>query len=197
MQLFVSQYLKLFFVMAPFVVLSVFLALTGDFVESEKRRLALKVTLAVMVIGFTIYIFGRYIFQVIGITLDAFRVGTGALLFLSAAALVRGGTGGREECAGTGDIAVVPLALPLTVGPATIGLLLVTGVELESLSEKVVAGGALFAAVLTVGLLLCLAGRIERRLGRTGLSILSKLTGMVVASIAAQIIMTGIKGLLG
>ncbi|MDD3925401.1 MAG: MarC family protein [bacterium] len=197
MQLFISQYLKLFFVLTPFFVISMFLALTGDFTESKRRRLAFRVTLAVIVISFTLYILGKYIFQVFGITLDAFKVGAGALLFLSAAALVQGGTGGKEERDNKGDIAVVPLALPVTVGPATTGVLLVMGAELNTLAEKLTAGGALLCAILTVGLLLYAAGRIERWLGQTGLSILSKLTGLILASIAAQLMLTGIKGLLG
>lgn len=196
MQLFISQYLSLFFVLTPFFVVSVFLAMTGDLTEKQRRRLAFRVTFAVIVISFTIYMLGRYIFQVFGITLDAFRVGAGALLFLSAAALVQGGTGGKEEQQATGDIAVVPLALPVTVGPATTGVLLVMSAELNSLTEKLLAGGALLAAILSVGLLLYIAGYIEHWLGRTGLSILSKITGMIVASIAAQIMFTGIKGLL-
>ncbi|MGI6384040.1 MAG: MarC family protein [bacterium] len=197
MQLFISQYLKLFFVLTPFFVISMFLALTNEYADSKKKRLAFKVTLAVIVISFSIYLFGKYIFLIFGITLDAFRIGAGALLFLSAAALVQGGTGGKEEQFHAGDIAVVPLALPITVGPATTGVLLVMGAEMESIASKLLAGSALLCAILTVGLLLYAAGHIERWLGRTGLSILSKLTGLILASIAAQIMLTGIKGMLG
>jgi multiple antibiotic resistance protein len=197
MQLFISQYLKLFFVLTPFFVISMFLALTNEYADSKKKRLAFKVTLAVIVISFSIYLFGKYIFLIFGITLDAFRIGAGALLFLSAAALVQGGTGGKEEQFHAGDIAVVPLALPITVGPATTGVLLVMGAEMESVASKMLAGSALLCAILTVGLLLYAAGHIERWLGRTGLSILSKLTGLILASIAAQIMLTGIKGMLG
>ncbi|MDD2485534.1 MAG: MarC family protein [bacterium] len=196
MQLFISQYLKLFFVLTPFFVISMFLALTNEYADSKKKRLAFKVTLAVIVISFSIYLFGKYIFLIFGITLDAFRIGAGALLFLSAAALVQGGTGGKEEQFHAGDIAVVPLALPITVGPATTGVLLVMGAEMESVASKMLAGSALLCAILTVGLLLYAAGHIERWLGRTGLSILSKLTGLILASIAAQIMLTGIKGML-
>ncbi len=197
MQLFISQYLKLFFVLTPFFVISMFLALTNEYTDNKKKRLAFKVTLAVIAISFSIYIFGKYIFLIFGITLDAFRIGAGALLFLSAAALVQGGTGGKEEQIHTGDIAVVPLALPITVGPATTGVLLVMGVEMESIASKLIAGSALLCAILTVGLLLYVAGHIERWLGKTGISILSKLTGLILASIAAQIMLTGIKGMLG
>jgi multiple antibiotic resistance protein len=90
-------------------------------------------------------------------------------------------------------MAVVPLAIPITVGPATTGVLLVMGADMNTPSGKAVALSALLCAALTVGILLWMAGRIERRIGKTGLSILSKLTGLMLASLAAQMIMTGVR----
>jgi len=192
MQLFIDTYLKMFFVLTPFFVVSVFLSMTRELPEGAKRKTALRVALAVIVIVFALFFFGRYIFAVFDITLDAFKIGAGLLLFLSAVSLVQGAAPfqKREE---VGDISVVPLAIPVTVGPATTGVLLVMGAELDTASTKFIAGGALLAAIVTVGLLLYLAGGLERRLGQTGLSILSKITGLMLASIAAQLVFTGIK----
>jgi len=192
MQLFIDTYLKMFFVLTPFFVITIFLALTRHQNETGRRRIALRVAGAVVVIVFALFFFGGYIFSVFGVTLDAFKIGAGVLLFLSAISLVQGATPAQkgEE---SGDISVVPLAIPVTVGPATTGVLLVMGAELTSVPSKVIAGGALLCAVLTVSLLLLLSSGIERRLGQTGLSILSKLTGLMLASIAAQLILTGVQ----
>jgi multiple antibiotic resistance protein len=192
MQLFLDIYLKFFFVLTPFFVLSIFLALTRDYNESTRRRVALKVTLAVVLIVFALFMFGRYIFTVFGVTLDAFKIGAGILLFLSAISLVQGRRGPdlHEE---KGDISVVPLAIPITVGPATTGILFVLGAELRPITEKLTVGAAILCAVLTVGVLLFLASGIERRLGDTGLNIFSKLTGLMLASIAAQLVLTGVQ----
>jgi multiple antibiotic resistance protein len=94
------------------------------------------------------------------------------------------------------DVAVVPLAIPITVGPGTIGALLVMGAGLKTVPEKVTACLALLCAVLAVGGLLFAAGRLERFLGQQGLTILTKLTGLFVSAIAAQIFFTGLKNFL-
>jgi len=191
MGLFFDTYLRVFFVLTPFFVLTVFLSLTRQQDEAARHRLALKVAGAVTVIVFVLFFFGRYIFAVFGVTLDAFKIGAGVLLFLSAISLVYGRTGTDSPADSGDDIAVVPLAMPIMVGPATTGVLLVMGAEMASAHEKLVASGAMIGAVLTVCAFLLLATPIERRLGTVGLSILSKLTGLMLASIAAQLILTG------
>lgn len=193
--LFVNVYLKLFMILTPFFVMSAFLSLTRGCSSAERQKIAIKVTLAVVVSTFVLYLFGKHIFALFGITLDAFRIGAGAVLFLSAIAMIQGRTTVSPGDA-EGDTAVVPLAIPITVGPGTIGALLVMGAGLESLTEKLVASLALLAAVLTVGGMLFMAGWFERFLGQRGLVILTKLTGLFVSAIAAQIFFTGLKNFL-
>lgn len=192
----ISTWIKLFFVLAPFFVLTMFLALTRSFTPQQQRRTAVKVTVAVYVICMCLYFFGDTIFAIFGITLDAFRIGAGALLFLSAVSLVRGPQPAQEPLA-EGDISVVPLAIPITVGPATTGALMVMGATVRTPMERVMGSVSLLAAVLTVGGLLYLANPIERMLGRIGISILTKLTGLILAALAAQIIFTEIRNFLG
>ncbi|HOF89671.1 MAG TPA: MarC family protein [Armatimonadota bacterium] len=192
MRLFFDVYVQIFFVLTPFFVLSMFLAMTRDYREGARKALALKVAGAVIVISLILFVFGRVIFMVFGITTDAFKVGAGVLLLLSAISMVSGNAGSKADTERS-DIAVVPLAIPITVGPATIGVLLVMGAELTTVAQKLVAGSALVLAAMTVSLLLYMASGIERRLGTIGLNILSKLTGLMLAAIAAQLILTGVK----
>lgn len=192
MHLFISIWIKLFFLLTPFFVLSMFLVLTRDYNPCQRRKIAIWLTIDVVLICFVLFFLGNVIFRIFGITLDAFRIGAGALLFLSAVDLVRGDdTAPVTE--GPGSITVVPLAIPITVGPATTGALLVMGAELGTTWEKIIGCSALLCAVLTVGALLLMAASIERVIGRTGLRILSKLTGLILSALAAQIIFTGIK----
>lgn len=193
--LFVNVYLKLFMILTPFFVMSAFLSLTRGCNAGERQRIAFKVTLAVVVSTFVLYLFGKHIFALFGITLDAFRIGAGAVLFLSSIAMIQGRTTVSPGDA-EGDVAVVPLAIPITVGPGTIGALLVMGAGLETFTERLVASLALLTAVLTVGGMLLLAGQFERLLGERGLVILTKLTGLFVSAIAAQIFFTGLKNFL-
>jgi multiple antibiotic resistance protein len=193
---FLGVFIRLFFLLTPFFVLTVFLAMTRDEPKSTQHRVAIKTTLAVVILGLALYFFGNAIFSVLGITLDAFRIGAGALLFLSAVGLVRGRdpSGFAQQ---EGDFSVVPLAIPITLGPATIGALLVMGAASADPWRKALGAAALLAAALATGLVLYAGPWIERVLGRQGIDILSKITGLVLAALAAQITFTGVKNFLG
>lgn len=189
-----NEFLRFFFLLTPFFVLSMFLAMTNDWRPAARRVLAVRVIAAVGVLCAGLLLFGEYVFAMFGITIDAFRVGAGALLFLSGLSLSRGQS--TQVSGDKHDIAVVPLAIPITVGPATTGTLLVMGGEIIQTSQKLHLGSALLAAIAALGVLLYAAGAVERILGRTGLTILSRITGLILASMAAQMIFTGIRSLL-
>lgn len=192
---FISTTIKLFFLLTPFFVLTMFLALTRSYTPQQQRSTVLRVTVAIYVVCMCLYFFGEVIFTVFGITLDAFRIGAGALLFLSAVSLV-GNTSPAKEPLVDGDISVVPLAIPITVGPATTGALMVMGATAQTTSQRLVGSAALFFAVLAVGGILYLGPQIEKLLGKIGIAILTKLTGLILAALAAQIMFTGIKNFL-
>ncbi len=192
LSLFANTFIKFFFLLTPFFVVSTFLAMTRELDSHARHNLIHRVMLAVLVACVTLFSFGSYLFAVLGITVDAFRVGAGALLFLSAVSLVRGRRS-DDIVDPNQDIAVVPLAIPVTVGPATIGALLIMGGELESLSQQLIGGSALLAAIIFVGILLYVSTSIEKILGQKGLNVLSKLTGLILAAMSAQMMMQGVK----
>lgn len=192
---FISLYIKLFFLFTPFFVLTVFLSLTESMDVPEQRRLAVRTALAVLVISMILYFAGNPIFATFGITLDGFRIGAGSLLFLSAVSLVSGKRQ-RPEPDDDVDVAVVPLAIPITVGPATIGTLLILGAELGTTAQRLFGAGALTMACLTVGVMLFSASAVKKIIGPMGLSVLTKITGLVLSAMAAQIVFTGVRNFL-
>ncbi|WP_147820667.1 MarC family protein [Salidesulfovibrio onnuriiensis] len=194
--LFFSLYIKLFFLLTPFFVLTVFLSMTKGMELKQQRSIAVRVACAAIVIGLVLYSVGNEIFATLDITLDAFRIGAGSLLFLSAVKLV-GGRSGPEAPEEEGDISVVPLAIPVTIGPATIGTLLILGAELGDTTQKLLGAAALVAAGMSIGVLLLLGPAIRRLVGKMGLSMLQKITGLVLSALAAQIVFTGIRNFLG
>jgi len=196
MALFTNLCIRLFFVLTPFFALTMFLALTEGYSEQRRRRLALVVSFAAAVICVVLLFAGKQMFLVFGITLDSFRIGAGVLLLLSGIGLVHGKSVAANAPPG-GDVAIVPLAIPIIVGPATTGTLLVTGAELITLSAKAVGCAALLLAVMCVAAVLLAGSAIQRILGVRGISILSRLTGLILAALAAQMIMTGVQGFLG
>ena len=127
--MFIGMVVQFFFLLTPFFVLSLFVSLTSGMELPRQRKLAVRTTLAVMTIVLIIYLLGDRIFGYLGISLDAFRIGAGLVLLLSGIEVVRssGTPSGTRQCDDDGDIAVVPLAIPYTVGPGTIGTLLTMG----------------------------------------------------------------------
>ncbi len=185
--------LKFFFLFTPFFALSMFLAMTADRSPAERRALAHRVALATVVISGALLFFGPFIFDLFGITVDAFRIGAGILLLLTAISLMNPKviSATREE-----DISVVPLAMPVIVGPASCGALMVSSADLATFSEKLVAMAALVTALGCIWIILLLGTWIEKRLGTRGLSILMRLTALVLAALSAQMIMAGVVGFL-
>ncbi len=190
--LFFQTYLKLFFLLTPFAAVSVFLSMTEGMPRLVKRKIAIRTIGGMTVVTFVIFLFGRYIFEVFGITLDAFRIGAGSLLFLSAVGLIRGSTfynSGEDREA----IAIVPLSIPVIVGPGTTGTLFLMGAEIQGIQARLVSSLSLLLAVLSVGAILYIAAVADRLLKPRLLSVLTKITGLILASLAAQLIFTGIK----
>lgn len=194
MPLLLSSWIQFFFLFAPFFVVSMFLSLTRGESPRSKRAVANRAVAAAGCTALLLFFFGNPLFELLGITLDSFRIGAGTLLFLSAISLVKDGVRSHAEVPDEArdDISVVPLAIPTIVGPATIGAILVIGAELRGL-ELAYGIGGLLLALLTLRVLLHLSSGLERILGGTGLNILSKVTGLILAAMAAEIIFTGIR----
>ena len=190
MSLFISQTLKFFFLLTPFFGLSMFISMTSGYPPRERRFLALRVALAAIVIGLILFFFGGSIFSLFGITVDAFRIGTGILLMLTSISLMNPKPG-KANGDLQGDIAVVPLAFPIFIGPATTGALVILSADIVGMAEKTIVAFAWVAAVGCIGLMLFLAALLEHWLGRRGLGILMRLTALVLAALSAQMIMTG------
>jgi multiple antibiotic resistance protein len=129
-----------------------------------------------------------------GLTIPAFQAGTGILLMLSGIGLVRGNNS-ADVPRNPDDIAVVPLAIPYTVGPGTLGALLVMSAEAVSWKARVIDIAGISVAVAVIGVLLFFSEGLLKLLKRKGLDILSKLTGLFLSALAAQLILNGLKSI--
>ncbi|UVE17242.1 MarC family protein [Pseudomonas sp. LS44] len=190
-----SLYLKMLVLYSPFFVLSCFISLTRGYTAKERKKLAWKVALGVVIASVLLYLFGQTIFIGFGITIDAFRIGAGSVLFISALGMAQGKSVVQSDNVQQ-DVTIVPLTIPLTVGPGTIGAMLVMGAGQVHWNDKLIAVLAIVLASLTVGVVLYLSDLFERLLGEQGLQIVSRLMGLFVCALAAQIIFTGVKNYL-
>ena len=191
-----ALYLQYFFILTPFFILALFLAVTESCEPHEATSLAVKIGIAVTVISVLVFLFGPTIFKLFGITLDAFRIGSGALLFMSAVSLVNGTIKVPAKSGSLYDLAVVPLAIPLTIGPGAMGTLIVLSIETHGVSNIVSVSSALILASVSVTLMLYWARVIHRWIGKSGISMLGKLTGLMLACLSCQMIFTGIAAFL-
>lgn len=192
---FVNTFIKFFFLLTPFFALTMFLTMTDGMNNQSRKKLALKITISVYVSCLILFLFGKEIFSIFGITIDAFRIGAGSLLFITAVGLVNSKMS-QASYNFEDDIAVVPLAIPIIVGPATIGAILIMGVEIETFKLKIIGLSALFTSIFFVGTMLYLASYLENVLKKKGLTIISKITGLILSALAAQLVFTGIKNFL-
>lgn len=190
----IGDSIKLYALMTPPAVLSAFLGYTKNYEARQKHRIAAKTATAIFILGSTLYIFGSRIFELFGFTLDAFRIGAGVLLMLTAIGQIRNEE--DEKTTPQGDISVVPLAIPLGMGPASIGALMVMGASAQTSHELLGGIISLLLAALGMFALLRLANATARLLRPSGIAVLAKLTGLLLAAIAAQIIFSGIVGFL-
>jgi multiple antibiotic resistance protein len=196
---------SIFFVVDPLAIVPTFLAMTvGDSAE-KKRAMAKKAGLATTVTLVIFAVAGSVIFKVFGITLGAFRVAGGVLLFLLALDMMRATPSKvrqtreeEEEGSAKEDIAIIPLTIPMLAGP---GAIATTMVCVANSKGDVVQQSVIVACIVVTGLVTWLTLRsavlIEKRLGATGLNVLARVMGLIVAAIAVQYIVGGVKEVWG
>ena len=189
---FFAVFVKFFFILTPFFIIAVFLAMTENETVEVRHALAVRITIAVVIISLMLFFAGMTIFTTLGITVDAFRIGAGALLFLSGVSLVNGKLELPAAKRSIMDLAVVPLAIPVTLGPGSVGALVVMSTETTSLTPRLLTALAIVVASLAVGVLLYLSAEIKGLIGRSGILMLSKLTGLILAALSSHMMFTGI-----
>jgi multiple antibiotic resistance protein len=189
-------------VVEPIGVIPIFIAMTEGVTEKERRRMARK-GVAIAGIIFLLFAFGGGAFlRLLGISLDAFRIFGGLLLFLIALEMVFARQHGSrssqtevEEGKARTDISVFPLAFPFIAGPGSLTtILLAFG---PATSDPLLFGGLLVCvalALLCALLTLYLVGPINRVMGVTGANVMNRLFGVLLGALAVQYVLDGLRG---
>jgi multiple antibiotic resistance protein len=190
-----------FATIGPADVAALFAALTPDATPAERRRMALKGTLIATAVLLVFALFGEAILKLFGISLPALRIAGGILLLLIAIDMVFGRPSGgttttseeNAEATAKDDVSVFPLATPLIAGPGAIGatMLLVANAQGDRLRVAVVILVLLGVLLLTFVLML-IATQVQKLLGVTGLHVVSRIVGVLLAALAVQFILDGI-----
>ncbi len=199
MVLFLITAFQILVLLNPFAVLSTFLAMDVSPSSRERLKTVIRCGFAVMGAGVLLFFCGNLIFSLLGINIDLFKVGGGVILMICSISLVWGDNRKRRKSANSGehgDIAVVPLAIPMAVGPGTSAGLIVIGIERSGFLPALSALLSLLLSVILLCALLASAIKTGRFLGQRGIEIITKLTGLFLSAIAAKMILEGVKSFL-
>lgn len=191
----------IFFVVDPFLAVPLFLAVTANDDAEKRRQMALRAAVAA---GVTLSVFavaGGVLFRIFGISLGAFKIAGGLMLFLMAIDMMqahpsRTRTTDEEQAEGQEkeDVAIVPMAIPFLSGPGAIATVMVLMSRAQGSATRIAAVFASIALTsLAAWLLLRSATRVQRHLSRTALNVLTRVFGLLLAAIAVEFVIGGLR----
>jgi multiple antibiotic resistance protein len=194
--------IALFAILTPFASLPIFLSLTEGQGEAARARIARTAVFTIAVLLISSAFLGDSILRLIGTSLSSFRVGGGLVLLLMALSMMNAQISSvqqtreeAEEAAQKTAIGVVPIGIPLLAGPGSISAVII---QMERSADWGHRAAVVTCILFVCGLVwgaLALATPIGNRLGRTGLNILNRLFGLLLAAIAVEVIATGLRAL--
>ncbi|MFA5082032.1 MAG: MarC family protein [Hydrogenophilaceae bacterium] len=198
---YVKMFVGLLVILNPMLAVPVFISLTDALSDRERLANARRTALAVGIVLSVAALLGQQILDLFGISIDSFRVGGGLLILLMAVSMMHAKMSGarhtemeEEEAQARADVAVVPLAIPILAGPGAISTAIIYAHRDLAWMHAVLIGEIWLAALL-VWLTLRSALPISRTLGTTGINIATRLMGLVLAALAVEFIVNGLKGM--
>ena len=202
-EIFIAVLAKLFSIVNPFGVVPMFLTMTSQYEEKDRRRLILSTSLYFIGILLVFFWAGTYILSFFGLSINALRIAGGLIILNSAFALQndkfaenRGVDESMQKKAmEAADIAFSPLAMPMLSGPGSISLLIGFFAEYEKWEERLLISGVILAIGLIVYLVLRSAPLLYRFLGASGLKAGSRIMAFITMAIGVQYIISGIVAL--
>ncbi|MCC5971774.1 MAG: MarC family protein [Pararhodobacter sp.] len=191
-----TVFVTLFVVIDPIGLAPFFVALTGGMTPAQRRAIGLRACLVAALLLTLFGLAGETILTAIGISMPAFQIAGGLLLFLTALDMLfdrrskrRAGHAGEVP-----DPSVFPLAMPLIAGPGAMASMILLVGQTGWDWAGVLAVHLVMLAVIALGFLLfLLAAPIERVLGQTGTMVVSRLLGMLLAALSVQFVLNGLR----
>jgi multiple antibiotic resistance protein len=188
----------LFSIVDPLAAAPIFVALSGKDDRATQRRTAIRATLTATIIMALFALIGTQIFKFFGVTMPAFKIAGGVLLFTMALEMMRARHSGARstpeettEAQNKEDIGLVPLGVPMLAGPGAIASVMVWSTRAVRFDQRV----ALFVSIALIGfsilLTLLFAPRLSTIFGKTGINIVTRIMGLILAATAAQFILDG------
>jgi multiple antibiotic resistance protein len=194
---------SIFFIVDPLAAIPAFLVMTADDTEAKRRRMARQAAWTCFLVLAVFSLAGSLIFKLFGITLPAFKIAGGLILFLVAIDMLQARRSGtqevaeeRTEGAEKEEIGVTPLGIPMLAGPGAISTVMVLTGQSRNWWQAIPVFAAIAVTALVSYYILGGANRVRGILGETGIRILMRLMGLVLTAIAVQFVINGFTDLL-
>ncbi len=191
----ITAFVTLFVVIDPIGLTPMFMALTHDLTAPERRAIALRSSATAFFILALFAFFGEAVLDFVGISMPAFRIAGGVLLFLTALDMLfeRRTKRREDQVEDAPDPSVFPLAIPLIAGPGSIATVILLAGQQDGVQGTALVLAVALAVLIVVLLLFLASGMMARALGRTGINVATRLLGMLLAALAVQFILEGLR----
>lgn len=194
---FVATFIIFFAVIDPIGTVPVFIAVTRQYEAKLKYRIALIASLASACILLFFIVAGEYILSAMSIPLPAFQIAGGIILFIFALSMIFGESKPDEEIRlveSHHDTAIYPLAVPSIAGPgAMLAAVLLTENNRFSLLEQAQTAAVMLSVLFIAYILMLSSGLIDKVIGKSGASVVSRVMGLILSSVATENILSGFK----
>ena len=195
-----DEFVLLLVTINPFAAVPVLLSVTAKMTAAERNRTAFRACLIASLILLFLLAFGQLFLEKLGVTLPALRVAGALVLLILGIRMVFGEIqgGSAESDAPAGDVAVFPLAMPLLAGGGSIAAIVaMTDNTVKSFAEQAVTSAVLLAVMAVIFAVLRSAEAIQKLIGDTGTNVMSRIMGLVLATLAVQTFFSVFGPLLG
>ena len=195
-----DEFVLLLVTINPFAAVPVLLSVTAKMTAAERNRTAFRACLIASLILLFLLAFGQLFLEKLGVTLPALRIAGALVLLILGIRMVFGEVqgGSAESDAPAGDVAVFPLAMPLLAGGGSIAAIVaMTDNTVKSFAEQAVTSAVLLAVMAVIFAVLRSAEAIQKLIGDTGTNVMSRIMGLVLATLAVQTFFSVFGPLLG
>jgi multiple antibiotic resistance protein len=188
----------LFVIINPIGAALIFVSMTGDDSDIELKQKSRRVSVAVFLSLIIFMFLGHFIFKMFGITLPAFRIAGGILLFGMGMSMIRGQhpkskitEKERFEVQSKEDITIIPMAIPVLSGPGAMATVMMYKENAHNITEIMILIGAIFFSSLMTYYIFKSSHKLVQRFGKTAFRIITRIMGMLVTTIAVQFVLSG------
>jgi multiple antibiotic resistance protein len=188
---------SILFLVDPIAVVPAYLAFTRMESPDRRKRTARAACVAA---GITLIVFalaGDVILKMFGVTLPAFRIAGGFILWLVAMDMLRArrstqeGTEELVEGQQKDDVGITPLGIPMLAGPGAMSTVMVLGAQADATVSKLIVHGSILLTMLVSWILLRVGDRVFARLGESGIRVATRIMGLLLAAVAVQFVLSG------